>query len=264
VWRDGGETGEATIREIVKGLGQHLRPGGTFYAACGGFDTMESGFEQRVRSWLGEEHAAFDVILGVDIEKSPWQLAAELTGGTVTGSNENFRGLVEAFASLGARNFVVGALYVERRLEVEDNPLPPFTLRKQLSLSADGACFRRFLHRLRWLGRLGESSSLQSLKPVLAANVQVRVSHQVENQALLPVLFVAEMTNPFRAETRLESEMVEILLQCNGKTSFVELFQGARQARTLPEHVTLENFLRFGTKMMELGYLELSESELSG
>ena len=264
VWRDGGETGEATIRKIVDGLGRHLRPGGACYAACGGFDTMELAFEQRVRSWLGEGHAAFDVIFGVDMEKSPWQLAVELAGGTVTGSNENLRGLLEAFTSVGARNFVVGALYVERRFEGEANPLPPFTLRRQLSLSANGACFRRYLRMLRWLSRLGGLSGIQFLKPVLAADVQVRISHQVQNQALLPVLLVAETTTPFRAETRLESGMVEILLQCDGNTSLVELFQAAQQAGTLPEQVTLETFLKFGTKMMELGYLELGDSVIGG
>jgi SAM-dependent methyltransferase len=263
VWRDGGETGEGPIRKIVEGLGRHLRPGGSFYAACGGFDTMESAFEQRVRSWLGPGDAAFDVVLGVDFEKSPWQLATELAAGTVTGSNEDLRKLLEAFASIGARNFVMGALYIERRPEVEVSPLPPFTLRKHLSPSADGACFRRLLAMLRRLGALGGVNALQSAKPRLAANVQIRISHLVQDQALHPILFVSETTEPFCAETRLESGMVEILLQCDGKTSLVELFQAAQQARNLPEHVTVETFLKFATKMMELGYLELSESELS-
>jgi len=262
VWRDGGETGETLIRSIVEGLGRHLRPGGAFHSACGGFDTMQEDFEQRVRSWLGEGHAAFDVLFGLEFEKSPWQLATELAGGTVNSSNENLRRLLEVFASLGAKKFVIGSLYLERRPEIESDPLPPFTLRKQLSPQAGGTCVRHFLRSLRWLGRLGRLTDLQQVKPKLAPTFRVRITHQVQQQELVPASFVAETARPFQVETRLESDMISILLKCDGETSFSELFQGAQEARSLPEQVTLQVFLQFGVRMLELGYLELDESTL--
>lgn len=259
VWRDGGETGETAVRRIVQGLQQHLRPRGAFFSACGGFDTIESGFEQRVRSWLGDGHAAFDVLFGVDFEKSPWHLAAELAGGAIHGANETLRRLLDAFASFGAKNFVIGALYIERRPEAEASPVPPLTLRKQLSLSADGGCFGRYLGMLRWLAGLGSPSALQSLQPRLADGFLVRISHQIRNQELLPVSFVAETTQPFRVETRLASGMIDALCRCDGQTCLIDLFTTARQAEILPEHVDLLTFLKFAVKMMELGYLEVAE-----
>jgi SAM-dependent methyltransferase len=259
VWRDGGETGETAIRKIVEGLRQHLRPGGAFFSACGGFDTIESGFEHRVRHWLGDGHAAFDVLLGVDFEKSPWHLATELAGGAVNGSNDTLRRLLDGFASFGARNFVIGALYIERRVEADAGPVPPLTLRKQLSLSADGGCFRRYLGMLRWLGRMGGPNALQSLQPRLADGFLVRISHQIQHQELVPVSFVAETTEPFRTETRLEAEMIDALCRCDGQTRLLELFAAARQANRLPEHVDLLTFLKFAVKMMELGYLQVAE-----
>lgn len=106
---------------------------------------------------------------------------------------------------------------------------------------------------------LAAPKALESLRPKLTASFQVRVSHQVQGQELRPVSFVAETTEPFRAETRLESEMIEILCRCDGQASLIDLFTAARQTATLPEHVGLETFLKFAVKMMELGYLELSE-----
>jgi SAM-dependent methyltransferase len=259
-WRDGGETGETLIRSIVEGLGSHLRPGGAFLSACGGFDTMQEDFEHRVRSWLGESHPDFDVLFGLEFEKSPWQLAAELAGGTVNSSNENLRKLLEVFASAGAKRFVIGSLYIERRLAAGVDNLPPFTLRKQLSPEAGGSCFRRFLHTLRRLGRLGGLSGLQPLKPKLAPAFRILITHEVHQQELVPASFVAEMAKPFRVETRLESDMIGILLKCDGKTTLFELFQAARLDGVLPEQVTLEIFLKFGARMMELGYMELDEA----
>jgi SAM-dependent methyltransferase len=79
IYRDGGETGETLVRRIVEALPQHLRPGGTYYSMCVGLDTDEGGFEQRVRSWLGESQDEFDVIFAFSDERSPARFVREVT-----------------------------------------------------------------------------------------------------------------------------------------------------------------------------------------
>src|SRR5439155_15523128 len=69
IYRDGGATGEALIRRIIEGLPQHLRAGGMFCALTQGLDTKDGPFEDRVRRWLGDSSAEFDIIFAVDEER---------------------------------------------------------------------------------------------------------------------------------------------------------------------------------------------------
>jgi len=260
VWRDGGATGEEPIRRIVAGLPQYLRSGGAFYAACGGFDTKEKTFEQRVRSWLGSAHGEFDVLFAVEFDKSPWHLAVN-QGSTQAGDfQENRQRLLEQFSEIGAVSFVAGALVIERRTGKETQPdREPLTLRTQLSPLTDGTCFDTYLGWWRWVCRPEAPQELAQLKPRLGSTLRVNITHVVSEQELLPIAFVIEALRPFRAETKVDPEMVQVLLRCDGKTSLAELFEMARAESLVPERFTLVDFLKFGAKMIERGYLEIDE-----
>ncbi|MCI0626141.1 MAG: methyltransferase [Acidobacteria bacterium] len=258
VWRDGGATGEEPIRRIVEGLPQYLRSGGAFYAACGGFDTKENTFEQRVRSWLGSANGEFDVLFAVEFDKSPWQLAVNRSPNPAPDFPENRQLLLERFSEIGALNFVAGALVIERKLGTQPHR-QPLTLRTQLSPLTDGACFDSFLGWWRWVCRPEAPQELAQLKPRLGSTLRVNITHVVNEQELLPIAFVVESLRPFHAETKVDPEIVQVLLRCDGKTSLVELFEMARAASLVPERFTLVDFLKFGAKMIERGYLEIDE-----
>lgn len=258
VWRDGGATGEEPIRRIVDGLPRFLRPGGTFYASCGGFDTRDKTFEQRIRNWLGPSEELFDVLFAVEFDKSPWHLAVDGRANPAANSGTGNQRLLERFTEIGALNFVAGALVICRRPEAEVGlTREPLTLRTQLSPMTDGACFDRCFRWWKWLARTKSPEALADLKPSLGSTLRVNISHVVQEQQLVPAAFLLESSQPFQSESKVDPEMVQVLLRCDGNTSLSELFQIARQASLIPGNLTLPGFLRFCAKMIERGYLEV-------
>ena len=258
VWRDGGATGEEPIRRIVAGLPQYLRPGGAFYAACGGFDTKEKPFELRVRDWLGSANGNFDVLFALEFDKSPWHLAVNQGSIQADDLHENQQRLLEQFSELGALSFVAGALVIERRIgEEKQRNREPLTVRTHLSPLTDGACFDNYLGWLRFVCRPEAPRELAQLKPRLGSTLRVNITHEVKEQQLLPIAFIVEAQRPFRAQTKVEAEIVRVLLRCDGKASLAELFEAARVDSLVPEKFTLVDFLQFGAKMIERGYLEI-------
>ena len=263
VWRDGGATGEEPIRRIVDGLPRFLHPGGTFYASCGGFDTRDKTFEQRIRSWLGPSEGLFDVLFAVEFDKSPWHLAVAGRSNPAANSETGSQRLLETFNEIGALNFVTGALVIYRRAEAEV-PLPtePLTLRTQLSSITDGSCFDNHLRWWRWLSRTNSPIALGHLKPLPGSSLRVRINHLVKEHELVPCSFILQSSRPFHAETRVDPEMVQVLLRCDGKTTLTELYEIARQGSWVPENLSLPDFLKFSVRMIERGYLEVDASAL--
>ena len=56
-------TREQILRRLVEGVPRHLRPGGSFYTFVTAADCEGQPFEDRLRLWLGEAQAEFDVVL---------------------------------------------------------------------------------------------------------------------------------------------------------------------------------------------------------
>jgi hypothetical protein len=124
----------------------------------------------------------------------------------------------------------------------------------------DGASFDTSLRWRRWLGPTQSPESLGQLKPRIGSTLRVNVTHMVHEQALVPAAFHLESFQPFHAESKVDPAMVQVLLKCDGNTSLTELFQIAREASLVPETLTLPDFLKFGAKMIERGYLEIDMS----
>ena len=255
VWRDGGETGEGPLQQIVTGLPAHLCKGGTFFASCAGFDTKEQSFEGRVRNWLGETQSEFDVIFAVHRDISPKELALEL--GEISDDFEPsdiFR-LQEAFGQLGARRHVKGMLVIHRRIAASGSSC--MTQRKKLSRFSNGDSFEWLLRWSHWQQAEEAALLFPQLKPRLSSNLRVRVTHVVEDRSLVPADFILASGTPFLAETRVDPEIVQVLLQSDGAHTLTEVFEVARSSRLVPEGYTLDQFLEFARMMIDRGYLEL-------
>ena len=239
VWRDGGATGEEPIRRIVEGLPRFLRPGGTFYASCGGFDTQDKTFEKRIRSWLGPSEGLFDVLFAVEFDKSPWHLAVAGRSNPAANSESGSQRLLETFNEIGALNFVAGALVIYRRAEADVSlPREPLTQRTQLSSMTDGSCFDNYLRWSRWLSRTKSPIALGHLKPLPGSSLRVHINHLVKEQELVPCSFILESSRPFHAETKVDPEMVQVLLRCDGKTTLTKLYEIAREGSWVPENLS--------------------------
>ncbi|MEW5979698.1 MAG: methyltransferase [Acidobacteriota bacterium] len=259
IWRDGGETGEMPIRRIVAGLNRFLVPGGRFYASCGGFDTEEASFEERVRSWLGSAQEEWDVIFALEFDKSPWHLAKEAANPGPDKQPERTLRMLQCFHQLRATEFVTGALMIHRRLRPVVPPAKPLTRRTQLSPISDGRSFEWWLRYLSWLEAFESLQQFSQLKPRVSPHLAIRITHRVQEQELAPVEFLLESSWPFRTETQVDARILQTLLKCDGSRTFADLFATAADLSLLPPGYQLSDFLQFGLKMIERGYLTVEE-----
>lgn len=257
VWRDGGQTGEEPLHQIIEGLPEFLRCGGAFFASCAGFDTKEDSFEKRVRMWLGDAQRQFDVIFALHRDISPRELALEVSEVSHDFESSHVLRLQESFSGIGAQRHLKGMLVLQRRKEA--SATQAITLRTKLSRLSDGASFEWMLDWRHWLERSEAEQELPLVKPRLSSQLRVKVTHVVEDGLLVPADFVLASGRPFLAETRVEPQMIQVLTECDGTRTVLQLFETAREARLLPEGFSLDGFLDFAKKMIERGYLEIEE-----
>ena len=59
------------MRRIIEGLPRFLSPGGRFYCQTLASDREEDLLEERIRKWLGEREAEFDLALITETAREP-------------------------------------------------------------------------------------------------------------------------------------------------------------------------------------------------
>ena len=149
IYRDSGETGETLIRRIISGLPEYLRPGGTFYSVCEAWDSKEALFEERARSWLGDQKLEFDIIFALQRQMSLEEVAREVA--QLKHANKDLKAVNwrERFRSAGLERRVYGAIVIHRRelTKRRDDVSRPFTRRLRLGDLTDGSCLEWALRR---------------------------------------------------------------------------------------------------------------------
>ena len=253
IYRDGGETGEIISKRIVEGLSEHLKPGGTFYSVCMGLDTAEASFEQRVRSWIGESQAEFDIVFGLSDERAPKDFAVETVVAARGSELGDVRRWEELFQDAGVRKVVYGVLVIHRFASGE---IAPTTVRLKTGLHTDAAAFDRWIIWRHWRQTPDALDSLAKTRPRLSRHTRLRVTHTMEDGTLLPSEFLLETDRPFFASSRIDGSIAQIAADLNGNRTLEEIFEVARAAAVLPDVVTLGDFLATMASLIERGFVE--------
>ncbi len=259
IFRDGGESGEELTRRIIAGLPSYLRSGGLFFSLCAGWDANELRFEQRARSWLGEAQAEFDILLAVSSTLSPGEVAQRLATRHQDAAPLDAAQWEELFRRAGMQQLVYGALVIYRRLAGSD----ALTARYQLSESSDGACFEWAFGWHHWRARKEASgellSTISGLKLRLSPHLLVKVTHVVQDGALLPAEFIIESSKPFLTEARVDPWMASALSCFDGERTTAEIYEAMRSQELLPEALGIEDFIKLVARLIERGCLEMDE-----
>jgi SAM-dependent methyltransferase len=120
----GGDDGEGVIRSVVQGLPDHLAPGGEFITLFRAADCKGVPMEHRLRSWLGERHQEFDVVLVV-AETSTVQEHVFSAVVSARAEMDVYRSWMKSFAERGVEQMVYGSVLIRRKLFGS----PPVTVR---------------------------------------------------------------------------------------------------------------------------------------
>jgi SAM-dependent methyltransferase len=253
VYRDGGESGEEITRRIIEGLPAHLRAGGTCVILCVARDTVDQTFENRAREWLGQAGTEFDIVFGLEKILSVEEVVDSMRKRGQQIGEEQSRQLLERLRSLGTRQFVYGALFLQRCAEAAtDQPL-------RMNLTVDGRAedFERLLAWRRHCRQPGFDACLATARPRLAPQLELTARHRVNAGQLVPAEFVFSIVNGFQAALRPDAWVVPLVARLEGDRSVGQVFAAAQAADELPPGFTLEAFGGLVRKMIERGFLEV-------
>jgi SAM-dependent methyltransferase len=252
IYRDAGEAGEDVTRRMIEETPKHLRPGGTCVVLCVARDTHEAPIEERVRDWLGESHADFDILYGQEKILTVEAVVESMARRGQNLSPDAAQSLLERLRSLGSRQFVYGAIFI-RRLRAPHN-LPPFRFR--ISPEADASEFERLFAWREETRKPGFQEWLTNFAPRLNSRVQLTARHVVHEGELVPGEFIFSIDAGLQAAFRPDGWVVPLLARLNGTRTVKEVFLSAQAADELPEGFRLEDFAGLVRQMLERGFYD--------
>ena len=252
-YRDGGRTGEEVTRRVIEGLPAHLRPGGACVILCVARDTTEQTFEQRVRDWLGSNKDEFDIVFGLEKVLTVEEVVESMRKRGQHIGDDGARQLLERLRSLDTRQFVYGALFINRcPASVSQQPL-----RLHLTVAGRAADFESVLAWRRHCRQSGFEQWLAEARPRLAPQLELTARHLVRDGELAPAEFIFSISGGFDARLRPDAWVVPLLARLNGSRSVAEVFQQAAAADELPKGFTLEAFAGLVRSMVERGFFQV-------
>jgi SAM-dependent methyltransferase len=252
IFQDGGAVGEEITRRIVAGLERYLSPGGGFYCLSLGMDRQGEPLEQRIRGWLGETEADFDVLLAAVDTHSPEQIASQqLLRGEIP--HAEFMRRKTAFQEAGAERFVYGFTIVRRH----EGRRAAFTIRRQLGPRSGSA---ELEWAMRWESAAavsaGVAAPLES-RPVAAKGLELLVLHKYEQSTLTPSEFTFQVSYPFSMECRVQAWTAALMELCDGSRTVSELHAQCVGRRWIPAQVPVAEFAGLLGTLVSGGILEI-------
>jgi SAM-dependent methyltransferase len=248
IYQDAGLDGQDITRRAVSGLAPHLNPGGRFYCLTVGVDAEDVPFERRVRQWLGPDDAEFDVAFLARQTISVGFLARSVALKSAQGAAGAVR-LEEAFKSLRIREFVYGAIVVQRHRSSRGG----FTLRRQRSTVGEAA----LPWLLRWETELASRGFdwLLDTRPVAPPTVELVVTHRMVDGELSPVAYRMQTDHPFATDARAAPWMGALIARSDGRVSAREHFASLKEAGAFPEQIGPLDFARVLGQLVSGGFL---------
>jgi SAM-dependent methyltransferase len=227
VFADGGSDGEFVIRGTIQGLPEYLAPGGSFYGLFRAADRADEPLEQRVRKWLGDSHAEFDIALVVRgvVDCRDYAIASILSTNHDFGTYE---AMIGRFAELGVERLVYSNLLVRRKTDRSE----PQTLRREM-----GA--RCTAEELDWLLAWEAASpgfDLSGSMLRLSPHAELLVRHHVVDGELEPESYLLNTTAPFATGMPCP-EWVAVLVSNSGAgTTAEKLYESLHATAPIEPH----------------------------
>jgi SAM-dependent methyltransferase len=257
IYYGGGEDGEEIVRRLVQQLPEYLRPGGRFYCRTLGTDRTEGPFEKRVRDWLGEKQAEFDVAVFVGKNIEPFRYAIETAIRTGRGQAE-VRDWKALFGYHHIQDLLIGLVLIERI----EQPRRTFTIRRTFGAHRGREVVEWIL---RWERRMAQEDAIEMLldaKPRTSPYMNLNIRHQVEEEELVPREFTLSTAYPFPLDSKLQPWMCSMICRCDGTRTIAELHSVCRESGWIHPDTPVEEFAKLAGILIGGGFLEVEEARL--
>ncbi|HLK65538.1 MAG TPA: methyltransferase [Bryobacteraceae bacterium] len=245
-----GDDGEQILRRTIQGLPAYLRPGGRYYSVQIATDREGEDLESRVRTWLGEKHEEFDVMVAIHSKRTPREYLAEEEKRLI----EESHNWIELWEQTHTTFIVYATLLIERHAE----PRRAITRRSHRGVGYTGRHLDWILDWQKALGREDHVEMLLACRPVGRPENELIVTHRLGEGGFQPREFRLEIPGPFVLALRCEDWLPRIIPACDGQTTWGEHFARARQEGIIREEVPVEEFARALGVLVALGALNLA------
>jgi methylase of polypeptide subunit release factors len=254
IFYDGGRDGEQITRRIVQGLPQYLLPGGRFYCLTLGSDRQEQPFERRIRGWLGDHEAEFDVGLIVGRLCGSGELAMQWAVKTRSGP-EGASELKKALSDLGIETLVYGWVILQRKADDR----PAFTVRRQAGTRCGREEIEWLLH---WGAVASEPGALERLadaRIVVNPSIEFHTVHRLKEGKLIPDDLMMHTHYPFDARYRAHPWVPHLMAKCDGKSTARELHRICIQDDLIKPETPWEEFLKLLVTLISGGFVQAED-----
>lgn len=251
IYHGGGVDGEAVTRRLVEGLPERLAPGGRFLCRCVGTDRQGQNFEQRVRSWLGEDEADFDVAVSVIEAINPlYYVTVSVLRGRSGASDLPLWS--RTFEEAGIVRFVSCFFVVQRRAEAR----PVFTVRRDQGK-------RSGPRELEWLLRWETFRASGGVEEKLlgarlrATGASLRTRHTIAEGNWAPGEQLLQVAHPYELSWPVEPWTVYLLPRADGSLTGAGLHALLRQDEVIHPEVTATEFASALAELVSGGFLKV-------
>lgn len=251
-FRDGGVDGEQILKRIVEGLPRHLRPEGRFYCVTLATDREGESFEQRIRRWLGESEAEFDVVLAAHHQE---QVRREGNGKGKTPGNTALEKLVQELK-------VTGTYYGTVALRRHAGQRTPVTRRALKSPLAGWEAAEWLLQFESAAVGQGFENFLLEQRPRFSSRMKLLVTHSPGEEGLAPSEFALWAEYPFLFEGRCEQWIAIAVTWCDGSRTTADLYRELLEQQVVSPALTQAEFLNVLRLLIGNGVLEVEGARL--
>ena len=257
IFYGGGEVGEEITKRIIEGLPTKLKAGGRFYCRTMGTERTGQNFENRVREWLGPNHAEFDVALFATQIFEPRQFALEETMAK-NGGRDQYAEWEKLFTKNNVSGLVLGIVIVQRTT----GQRPAFTIRRTIRTGTPLAALE---WAMRWEAELkmpGATERILQAKPLATPGIEILVRHILRDGEISQASFTLTIEQPFAMDCKAQPWMAALLPLCDGKTTVAELFETAKQNGWIVPETPAEEFCRLLATLISGGFLQVEKAKL--
>lgn len=253
-FRDAGEDGEQVTRRLVQGLADHMRRGGRCVLRAALSDRTGAPIATRVRKWLGEAGAEFDLVVMEHGEYGPMEAYRSVTNG-----GKDFvdceRWLRE-FEALGISRFAV--CMVEMRRDAYGRA--PITERRVAGSTFDHRAMDWIFRWARFVAQAGDTAEarLAGQRARVVAGVRAAVHLQADAEAGWRNVGVAVETGwPTHLMVKAPPLAATLLELCDGTRDVPALLEGLRATGLVDRDVGASDVADLVETLAAAGALEL-------
>jgi SAM-dependent methyltransferase len=251
VYLSGGEDGEQVTRRIVEGLPRHLREGGLCCCLTMGSDRRDRPFEWRVRDWLGQSQAEFDIALIVRRFVEPREFAISATPYEPRTSAEA-KAWRDLFARLEITSLAYGFLAIQRH----GRNRGCFTVRRDTS---PDFCRADWQALLAWETVAAGDEFVPTLMDArlrAAPSAEFEVLHRLTAQGWDPAAYRLRLERPFQVTCQAEPWAAHLISQCDGHLTGREHFERFRETGIVSSATTEAEFAAAVAPLVSGGFIE--------